>query len=399
VTVVARPFLGYGRQNIDEADIGAVVEVLRGDFLTQGPVVERFEAELTEKTGARYAVSVSSGTAALHLACLAAGVAAGDAGLTSAITFAASANCIRYAGGVPAFVDINGATLGMSVDGLRDALEEKPETKVILPVHFAGLADSSAEIRDLARGKIIVEDAAHSFGGHYPCGKPVGCCAYSDMTILSFHPVKAVTTGEGGAVLTNDAELARRLRRLRSHGIERDASHFRGRDGFEGNQPKPWYYEQVELGFNYRLTDLQAALGLSQLSKLEQFVARRREIAALYDEAFAGVRGIGLVQSSPEQRARSAHHLYVLLFDFKSLMMSRSVLMTKLRERGIGTQVHYIPVYRLPYYADLQPIEHGKYPTAEGYYESCLSIPMYPGLTEEDVEYVIDCVKRSIGVT
>jgi len=217
------------------------------------------------------------------------------------------------------------------------------------------------------------------------------------MTILSFHPVKAITTGEGGAILTNDAELARQLRRLRSHGIERDASYFLCDDAFDGNQPKPWYYEQVELGFNYRLTDIQAALGLSQLSKLDRFIARRREIAARYDEAFSGVRGIELPQSSFEQRARSAHHLYILLFDFNLLRISRTALMAKLREHGIGTQVHYIPVYRLPYYTDLEPVERSQYSGAERYYESCLSIPMHPGLTDEDVEYVIGTIKRSIG--
>ena len=394
---MARSFLGYGRQNLDDADVSAVVSVLRGDLLTQGPVVERFEAVLAEITGAKYAVSVSSGTAALHLACLAAGVTAGDAGLTSAITFAASANCIRYAGAKPGFVDIDRNSLGMSAEALESALKLKADAKVIVPVHFAGLADSSAEIYKLAAGRIVIEDAAHSLGGRYACGKPIGCGAYSEMAILSFHPVKAITTGEGGAILTNDVELARQMRRLRSHGIERDAAYFLGDDAFEGNQPKPWYYEQVELGFNYRLTDIQAALGLSQLSKLDRFIARRREIAARYDEAFSGVRGIELAQSSSEQRARSAHHLYVLLFDFNLLKLSRTALMTKLREHGIGTQVHYIPVYRLPYYSDFEPVERNRHPVAERYYESCLSIPIHPGLTDEDVEYVIDTIKRSIG--
>ncbi len=394
---MSRPFLGYGRQSIDDADIAAVVDVLRGDFLTQGPAIERFEAALAEQTGARYAVSVSNGTAALHIACLAAGVGSRDLGLTSAITFAASANCICYAGGLPAFVDIDRTSLGMSVGGLQRAIDQEPRTKVVIPVHLAGLADSSAEIRRAAGRRIVIEDAAHSLGGQYACGKPVGCGAYSDMTILSFHPVKAITTGEGGAVLTNDEELARTLRRLRNHGIERDSSRFVGSDAFEDGNAKPWYYEQVELGFNYRMTDIQAALGLSQLSKLDLFIARRREIAARYDEAFSGVPGIELAQSASEQRARSAHHLYVLLFDFKSLKMTRSALMRQLRDFGIGTQVHYIPVYRLPYYADRGPVDRNQYPVAESYYESCLSIPMHPGLTDEDVEYVTGCIKRSIG--
>jgi perosamine synthetase len=218
------------------------------------------------------------------------------------------------------------------------------------------------------------------------------------MTTLSFHPVKTITTGEGGAILTNNEELARRLRRLRSHGIERDAPRFIGKDFFEGNAVKPWYYEQQELGFNYRMTDIQAALGFSQLSKLDRFVARRREIAARYDEAFADLPSVELPQSLPEQRARSAHHLYILLIDFEALNTTRSAMMWKLRDCGIGTQVHYIPVYRLPDYANNFPVDAEQYPAAERYYAACLSIPMHPGLTDEDVEYVIDNIKQAIGV-
>jgi perosamine synthetase len=395
---MVRPFLGYGRHNIDEDDIGAVVDVLRSDFLTQGPAVEKFEAALAERTGARYAISVSNGTAALHLACLAADVGQGDLGFTSAITFAASANCIRYVGGEPGLVDIDRASLGMSVDGLRLALDRAPQTKIVIPVHLAGLADEAAAIRDAANGKTVIEDAAHSLGGQYACGKPVGCGAYSDMTTLSFHPVKTITTGEGGAILTNNDELARKLRRLRSHGIERDSSQFTGEDFFEGNAVKPWYYEQQELGFNYRMTDIQAALGFSQLSKLDRFVARRREIAVRYDEAFADLPGVELPQSSPQKRVRSAHHLYILLIDFEALNTSRSAVMWKLRDCGIGTQVHYIPVYRLPDYANNFPVDAEQYPAAERYYAACLSIPMHPGLTDEDVEYVIENIKQSIGV-
>jgi dTDP-4-amino-4,6-dideoxygalactose transaminase len=217
------------------------------------------------------------------------------------------------------------------------------------------------------------------------------------MTTFSFHPVKTITTGEGGAVLTNDDELARKLRRLRSHGIERDSSRFTGKDFLEGNVVKPWYYEQQDLGFNYRMTDIQAALGFSQLSKLDRFVARRREIAARYDEAFSDLPGVELPQSSSQQRARSAHHLYILMFDFEALNTTRSAVMWKLRNCGIGTQVHYIPVYQLPYYAENFPVDFGRYPAAERYYAACLSIPMHPGLTDEDVEYVIENIKQSMG--
>ncbi len=392
-----RKFLGYGRQFIDDDDVNAVVAVLRGDFLTQGPAVERFEAALIERTGARYAISVSNGTAALHIACLAAGVGPGDQGLTSAVTFAASANCIRYTGAAVDFVDIDATSLGMSVNGLTRALSRAPQTRVVIPVHLAGLAHAASEIRQVAKSQIVIEDAAHSLGGTYTSGKPVGSCTYSDMTTLSFHPVKAITTGEGGAVLTNDETLARRLRRLRSHGIERDQSRFVAADAFEDGAAKPWYYEQQELGFNYRLTDFQAALGVSQLVKLDGFIARRREIAARYDEALSNLAEITLPQSASEFRARSAHHLYVVMFDFRKLGTTRSFLMKKLREAGIGTQVHYIPVYRLPYYASADQAAPGRYPEAERYYEACLSIPMHPGLTDEDVEYVATTIKQAIG--
>src|SRR5579863_42672 len=266
----ARP-LGYGRQNIDRIDIDAVVAVLDSDFLTQGPQVERFEAALAERVGAKHAVAVNSGTAALHIACLAAGIGPSDLGLTSAITFAASANCLLYAGAETAFVDIDPDALGMAVPALSRALKATPATKAIIPVHMAGLASAASEIRKLANGRFVIEDAAHSLGGVYPCGTPIGSCTYCDLTTLSFHPVKQITTGEGGAVLTNDLELAHRLRLLRSHGIERDASRFVGDATLENGRVKPWLAEQQLLGFNYRMTDIAAALGLSQLKKLDHF--------------------------------------------------------------------------------------------------------------------------------
>jgi perosamine synthetase len=383
-------FLGYGRQFIDHADIDAVVGVLESDFLTQGPLVERFEAALAEYVGARHAVAVSNGTAALHIACLAAGISPGDFGLTAAITFAASANCLLYAGADAAFVDIDRETLGMSPAALESALKSAPSTKAVIPVHMAGLADRTAEIRKLASGRIVIEDAAHAVGGLYSCGKPVGSCAYSDLTTFSFHPVKQITTGEGGAVLTNDAELARRLRLLRNHGIERDADRFVGGDTQEDGRVKPWLGQQQILGFNYRMPDMAAALGLSQLSKLPRFLERRREIARRYDEAFIKLPSVRLPQATPEERRRSGLHLYIALFDFDAMRTTRTAFMASLAKRGVGSQVHYAPVYHHPFHA-----HRGKpsgFPQAEDYYRRCLSLPLHPGLTDEEVERVIDAV-------
>src|SRR5262245_30513187 len=319
-----RRHLGYGRQSIDRADVEAVVEALNSDFLTQGPTVGRFEAALAERCGARHAIAVSNGTAALHLACLAAGIGPGDVGLTPAITFAASANCIRYAGGEAAFADIDPATLGLSPRALEQVLAASPQIKAVIPVDLAGLACGSAEIRRLAGNRVVIEDAAHAIGGSYADGRPIGSGAHCDMTIFSFHPVKAMTTGEGGAVLTNDPELARRVRLLHSHGIERDPTRFTGPNTREDGRAKPWLGEQQMLGFNYRLTDVQAALGLSQLAKLDRFLHRRREIARRYDEAFGTLSAMRLPQSSPAERARSGHHLYIVIVDFERLRTTRT---------------------------------------------------------------------------
>jgi len=386
--------LGYGRQSVDRSDIEAVVGFLQSDFLTQGPAVERFESALADRFAARHAVAVSSGTAALHVACLAAGVGPGDLGITSAITFAASANCLAYAGADAAFVDIEPLTLGMSVQGLHQKLAERPDAKVVIPVHMAGLAHASAEIRAMAKGRVVIEDAAHAVGGLYACGKPIGCGAYADMTIFSFHPVKTITTGEGGAVLTNDPELAKRLRMLRSHGMERDPAAFTHNDPTEDGRPKPWLHEQQMLGFNYRLTDIQAALGLSQLARLDRFLQRRRAIVSRYDEAFSRLPGLALPQSAPDQRARSAHHLYIVEFDFDLQRTTRTAVMGRLAQEGIGSQVHYMPVYHHPFHARRHRIDRAAFPHAERYYGGCLSLPLHPGLADEDVERVVAAVTR-----
>jgi len=390
-------FLGYGRQDVDRHDIESVVAVLSSDFLTQGPAVERFEAALAERCGARYAVAVSNGTAALHVACLAAGAGPGDRGLTAAITFAASANCLLYSGADVGFIDIDRHSLGMSVTALRHAMAESPDAKIVIPVHMAGLADGIEQIHGLANGRTVIEDGAQSLGGTYADGRPVGCCAHSAMTTFSFHPVKSITTGEGGAVLTNDAELARRLRLLRSHGIERDAGRMLGPDLMENGRVKPWIGQQQMLGFNYRMTDIQAALGVSQLARLDQFIARRRAIAKRYDEAFSNPPQITLPQSSVEHRQRSALHLYVIHVDFAALGATRTAFMDRLRQRRIGSQVHYVPVYHHPYHASRSKVDPADFPESERYYRGCLSLPLYPGLTDEDVERVISATADALA--
>jgi UDP-4-amino-4,6-dideoxy-N-acetyl-beta-L-altrosamine transaminase len=391
--------LGYGRQSIDQGDINAVVAVLRGDFLTQGPAVERFETALAERVGARHAVAVSNGTAALHIACLAAGIGADDLGLTSAVTFAASANCLRYAGAEAGFVDIDPETLGIAASSLQQALGRTRSVRAIIPVDLGGLASNAGAIRALAQDRIVIEDAAQAFGATYESGRPVGCGAHADMTVFSFHPVKTITTGEGGAVVTDDGDLARRLRMLRSHGMERDPARFVTADLKEDGQVKRWFHEQQMLGFNYRMTDMQAALGLSQLARLESFIARRRAIAARYDEAFSSLPHVRLPQSAPADRARSALHLYLAVFDFAALRTTRTTFMARLAQAGVGSQVHYIPVYRHPYYAQRYAVDPGEFPAAESYYRGCLSLPIYPGLTDDDVELVIACVRDVVGAS
>jgi len=390
--------LSYGRHYIDEDDIQAVVSVLRGDFITQGPAVEHFEQALIDKTGAKHAIAVSSGTAALHIACLAADVRPGDIGITSALTFIASANAMRYCGAEVKLTDVDPQTLCMSSATLKAALHETPEASVVIPVHFSGLASDCAEIRSLAGERVVIEDAAHALGACYDNGRPVGCCDHSDMTIFSFHPVKPITTGEGGAVLTNNDELAHRLRVLRTHGIERSQDNLQNPDdAFENGAPRPWYFEQQCLGFNYRLCDIQAALGLSQMSKLGAFITRRREIADVYDQAFQDVPGIMPCQDLPQQRAHSGHHLYIVQLDYEAIGLNRIEIIDRLKDKQVGTQVHYIPVYHHPYHKSRTQVGPDVFPVTEAYYQNGLTLPLFPSLSDDEIQHVITSVQDVIG--
>ncbi len=392
-------FLGYGRQLIDDADVSAVVSVLREDYLTQGPVVERFERALAERVGAQYAVAVSSGTAALHIACIASGLKSGQSGFTSALTFIASVNAMIYCGAKAGLTDIDPDALGMSGDTLSKALERNPDCELVIPVHFAGLAHDSAELRRVAGKRTVIEDACHALGGTYDDGKSIGSCAYADMATFSFHPVKSITTTEGGAVTTNDEATYRTLLMLRNHGIERDSESLENTAAAKDTDgsPAPWYYEQQMLGYNYRMSDLQAALGLSQLTKLDFFIARRREIAMRYDEAFASANHVRLPQSTSGHRARSAHHLYTVNIDYLALGITRVTVMERLRESGIGSQVHYVPIYHQPYHHKRNIGEAREFPATEAHYRECLSLPIHAGLTDEEAERVITAFNQVLG--
>ena len=382
----------YARQSISDADIAAVVAILRSDFLTQGPAVERFERRVAEHCGARHAIAVCNATAALHLACLALDVGPGDRVWTSPNTFVASANCARYCGATPDFVDIDPRTYNLSVGELARRLEIAAAAgtlpKVIIPVDFAGQPAELAAIAELARrhGIRIIEDASHAIGAVYQ-GGPVGDGRYADVTVFSFHPVKIVTTGEGGMLLTNHDDLARRLRRLRTHGITRDPSEM------TGPGQGPWYYEQVELGWNYRLTDLQAALGESQVQRLPEFMRRRAELAARYDRLLAG---LPLTRPWQHPDGSSAWHLYVIQLDLTRVTRSHRDIFTALRSAGIGVNLHYIPVHLQPDYRRLG-FAPGDFPAAEAYYERAISLPMFYELTDDEQDRVVDALHQVLG--
>jgi UDP-4-amino-4,6-dideoxy-N-acetyl-beta-L-altrosamine transaminase len=384
--------LPYGRQDITSADINAVVEVLRSEFLTQGPMVPRFEDTVAQYCGAKYAIAVNSGTSALHIACLALDVGPGDLVWTSPITFVATANCARYCGADVDFVDIDPSTYNVSVARLAEKLVRAQAAgrlpKVVIPVHLCGQPCEMEAIHALSLqyGFRIIEDASHAIGGRYR-GEPIGNGRYSDVTVFSFHPVKIITTAEGGMALTNDPERASRMARLRTHGIVRNAAQLKSAsDG-------PWYYEQVELGFNYRMTDLEAALGLSQIQRMDAYVAKRHALAARYDDLLADV-----AVTRPFQHADSysGMHLYVIRLRRSAIKVGRLEVFEQLRTAGIGVNVHYIPVYRQPYYARLG-FNPADFPQAEDYYAEAISLPMYPGLTEEQQLEVVRHLTTSVA--
>lgn len=384
----------YGRQDISDADIRAVVGVLHSDYLTQGPVVPAFEKSIADYCGTRHAVAVNSATSALHLACMALGVGPGDlVWTTTPITFVASANCALYCGAQVDFVDIDPRTYNISVGRLAEKLAQAEKSgclpKVVIPVHLSGQPCDMAGIHTLSQqyGFKIIEDASHAIGGKY-CGEPIGNCRYSDITVFSFHPVKIITTGEGGMALSNNAQLFKRMCLLRSHGITRDkADMTHAPDG-------PWYYQQIDIGFNYRMTDIQAALGLSQMQRLDEFVAMRHAIAKRYNELLAELPVI-----TPWQHpdSYSGMHLYVIRLKLAEISKTRREVFDALRAAGILVNLHYIPAYRQPYY-ERMGFKAGHCPEAEQYYAEAISLPLYTTLTEAQQDQVVTALREATSI-
>ncbi len=374
----------YGHQWINQEDIDEVVKVLRSDWITQGPKVAEFEKALCKYTGAKYAVCVTSATAALHLACLAAGIKMGDEVITSPITFAATSNCIIYCGGTPVFADIGEDTVNIDPEEIKKKIT--PKTKAIIPVHFAGHPCDLKEIHSIAKDNnlTVIEDASHALGAKYYSSK-IGDCKYSDMTVFSFHPVKLITTGEGGAILTNRKDLYEKLLSLRTHGITKDKSKFINVNKLTDGD---WYYEMQDLGFNYRMTDIQCALGINQLKRLDSFIKRRKEIVNIYNSAFSDNNSIIWPIERPE--IKSAWHIYYLRLNNHQIRLE---LFNYLRYKNIGCQIHYIPVYLQPYYQKKFGFKLGLCPKAEKYYKQTITLPLYPHLTNSEINYVIKTIK------
>lgn len=381
----------YGKQSISDEDIQAVVEVLKSNFLTQGPVVSRFEQALCDYTGGTHAVATTNGTSALHLACRALGLGAGDILWTTPITFVASANCALYCDAKVDFVDIDSNTFNLSIDALKIKLEQAEKDgklpKILVPVHLCGLSCDMEAIWVLAKqyGFFVIEDASHAIGGRYQ-DEPVGNCRYSDITIFSFHPVKIITTGEGGAAITNKQNLAEKMALLRSHGITRNPERMT-------HEPDGgWYYQQIELGYNYRMTDIQAALGFSQMARLDEYVERRHDIANRYDELLQEL------PVKPQHRPSDSYsgmHLYVIRLETEKLTKTHKQMFSEFRDSGVGVNLHYIPVHTQPLYQAMG-FKIGDYPQAELYYTQAISLPMFPGMSEKDQCYIEQVLERVI---
>jgi perosamine synthetase len=382
----------YGKHHVDDDDIKAVVDVLKNKFLTQGPMIEKFEKAICDYVGAKYAVAVSSGTAALHLSALASGVKPGSSIVTSPITFVSTANASFYCGGDVHFADIDPLNINISPNKIENIVKENNDICAIFPVHFAGLPCDMEALSDISKryNLSLVEDAAHALGASYSNGQKVGSCCYSDMTIFSFHPVKSIAAGEGGLITTNDESLYRKLIRLRSHGINKlDDSLVNEAESKTDGSVNPWYYEMQELGFHYRITDIQCALALSQLNKLNKFVDRRRVLVNKYDSYFKGLEFIKPAQNL--ERELSSHHLYVLRIEFDKFNITRSEFMRLLRKKEIITQVHYIPLPIQPYYKS-KGFDIIDYPEANSYYQEAISIPLFYDLTDDQQAFVVKVI-------
>jgi len=378
--------LPYGHQWIDQDDIKAVSEVLQSDWITQGPKVEEFEKNFATYIGARYAIAVNSGTAALHTACFAAGISKGDKVITTPITFVASANCVIYQGGTPVFADIREDTLNIDPEEIKKKITS--DTRAIIPVDFTGLPVDLEEILQSARKNnlVVIEDASHALGGTYQ-DKKIG--SISDMTIFSFHPVKHITTGEGGMITTNNKEFYERLKLFRTHGITKEKDKLLNYEG-------PWYYEMQELGYNYRLTDFQCALGIAQLKKIDKNIQRRVEIAKRYNDEFKDLTEIIIPELNPLD-STSTWHIYMIQLNLEKLKVGRKEIFEALRAENIGVNVHYIPVHLQPYYQKTYNYHKGDFPKAENYYSRAITLPIFPKMSDKDIDDVIAVVKKVIN--
>lgn len=386
----------YGKHHIDEADIQAVVEVLKSGSLTQGRYVEAFEKAVADYVGCRFAVAVSSGTAALHLSVLAAGVGPGDAVLTSPITFVASANAAIYVGANVVFADVEADTVNLSPAALKRVLDAHTNVRAVIPVHFAGLPCDMVSIKQHADQAcaVVIEDAAHALGASYPDGTRVGACSHSLMTVFSFHPVKAIAAGEGGMITTNDESVYRKLLRLRSHGVNKlDDPLLLPEQATDAGGANPWYYEMQELGFHYRITDIQSGLASSQMKQLDAFMAHRKALVERYDRAFTGDTLVRPAQAA--DKSRSGNHIYPVRIDFASVGKTRRQVMLLLREKGVGTQVHYIPVPMHPYYQRMGHVP-SEYPEAFRYYSETLTLPLFFDFSFEQQDFVIQTLQEAL---